>query len=991
MNRFFTSLLALLLVGFASAWADLPFEVTTLTDEGEFADDTNWYSMTIGAASLVLTDNESADYIYLDVTELSLDEALQWCFVGNDDDGYLIFNRQAGPGKVLTAPVNTSDGNTGGSTYAILMDIDLDDDDYINRWDFAEATSTSNSAELTVENGWYVNEHGYSSAILNNRDLKLAFWTSGYDNGSAIVISPLVLHYYVSADTGDLTSSVSGSSYAYLWTSTAEDPQLTLTAGANNMCAGTDNWLDLHSGTAASSAYTLYAGEDYIISGFSASVRNESSNSNTTTVTVGDDTFTVDDDSQTIEVSGLESMSASFTVDGHNHAVLFEDFLVEISASFSEGSGQTNLFITSSSSVPPYRIPAIAKASNGDLIAVTDYRPCYNDIGYGQVDLHYRISQDNGETWGDEIVLVEGSGTSGAVDCGFGDAAIVADSESSEVLLICVCGNVVYTSSTRTNNNRQARFRSHDYGQTWSEYEEITEDLYGLFDDSANGELYGLFFGSGRICQSQIVKVGDYYRLYAALAARPNGNRVLFSDDFGETWNALGGIDALPVPSGDEPKTEELPDGSVIVSSRCTGGRYFNIFTYSDVESGSGTWGDVAFSGSSNSGTTAVSNACNGEILIIPVVRNSDGEEVYLALQSVPFGSGRYNVGIYYKELSDPDEDFADPDTFAANWDGSYQVSSMSSAYSTMIMQDDNRLAFYYEEGTYGYSYTEVYKALEIETITDSAYTYNPGQDRATFVVNHQLAPIYEDYIEVETGSAVGMLSTESYEAISAAVEEIVADYVADPDPVAYQNAVAELTAVLEDAETVEIVNEGEYTLQNKAYPDYYLSISDVAGNLHSDKYTYEGATEVGEGQKFVFNAMDDGSFYITNVSAGTYVGRCLAAAKYVEQQDADNIGYYTVVSTPAGWSYLKCTKPASAAKPALGLTEDNHVQPLAVDNEAALWRIVATGEVLTGISEATTVAEASVEHIYYDLSGRMVKKPSAGIYIVNGKKVILK
>ena len=48
----------------------------------------------------------------------------------------------------------------------------------------------------------------------------------------------------------------------------------------------------------------------------------------------------------------------------------------------------------------PYRIPAIATTKNGTLIAVADYRYCYSDIGFGPVDLHYRLSHDNGYTYG---------------------------------------------------------------------------------------------------------------------------------------------------------------------------------------------------------------------------------------------------------------------------------------------------------------------------------------------------------------------------------------------------------------------------------------------------------------------------------------------------------------------------------------------------------------------------------------------------------------
>ena len=152
-------------------------------------------------------------------------------------------------------------------------------------------------------------------------------------------------------------------------------------------------------------------------------------------------------------------------------------------------------------------------------------------------------------------------------------------------MVVCVTGNTVYGHGTtkRSNPNRVAVLHSRDGGHTWSQPVDITEQVYSLFDKSNLGPVDAMFFGSGRICQSQLVKVGRYYRLYAALCARPGGNRVVYSDDLGRTWHALGDIHTSPAPTGDEPKVEELPDGSVVLSSRISGGRLFNISTISAI------------------------------------------------------------------------------------------------------------------------------------------------------------------------------------------------------------------------------------------------------------------------------------------------------------------------------------------------------------------------------------------------------------------------
>ncbi|MBQ8839130.1 MAG: exo-alpha-sialidase [Bacteroidales bacterium] len=397
-----------------------------------------------------------------------------------------------------------------------------------------------------------------------------------------------------------------------------------------------------------------------------------------------------------------------------------------ISCSRSPGFKSQILFETVAPDTIPYRIPAMALLDDGSLLALADYRYCKLDIGFGRVDIHSRVSRDEGRSWSKESVVISGTGVPGAVDCGFGDPAVVADSESGEILLMMVCGETVYWHATtnRRNPNRVAVLRSSDNGRTWSAWEEATESVYSLFDASVHGCVESCFVASGKIFQSRCIKVGSHYRIYAALCARPNGNRVIYSDDFGHTWSALGGPDCLPATGGDEPKCEELPDGRVVLSSRAYGGRIFNIYTYTDIKTGEGCWDDASFSGFENNGCTALENTCNGEVLILPVVRRADGEEVFVAFQSVPLGPGRSNVGIYYKEIVPSDVAGLTSADLAAGWQPAYQVSALSSAYSTMIQQRNGHIAFFYEEAynesTRGFDL--VYKEIPVEVITAGAY-----------------------------------------------------------------------------------------------------------------------------------------------------------------------------------------------------------------------------------------------------------------------------
>ena len=343
-----------------------------------------------------------------------------------------------------------------------------------------------------------------------------------------------------------------------------------------------------------------------------------------------------------------------------------------------------------------YRIPSIVECKSGKLIAFTDHRYDNKDIGGGRhLDIVMKTSQDKGATWSgpEQMVAKGGNGVATSFDCAHGDAATVVDRKTGRILLMCASGGIGYWESSHKKPIMMGRYYS---------------------DDT-----------SGRICQSKQIKVGKYYRVYTALATR-QGNRILYSDDFGETWAVLGKNVAESAPRGDEAKIEELPNGNVLLSSRVMGGRFFNVYSYADKKSATGSWGKVAMSGAANHGVVAKKNACNGEVLLVNAKKN--GKKVKLLLQSVPCGPNRVNVGIYYKALNSP-ADYATPEAIAKDWEGCYQVSDTTSAYSTMVQGKDGSIFFLLEENAFRHPETEPddyydirFDKLSIGQITNGQY-----------------------------------------------------------------------------------------------------------------------------------------------------------------------------------------------------------------------------------------------------------------------------
>lgn len=399
------------------------------------------------------------------------------------------------------------------------------------------------------------------------------------------------------------------------------------------------------------------------------------------------------------------------------------------------GQDRHEIFTTLSDMDVPYRIPAIAALQDGSLICVADYRWSGADIGLvkdGRIDLMMRISRDNGKTWEDACPLIEGKGAQSGdfMNVAYGDPCIVADRGSSKVLIMSCAGNVSFLDGTRGLHQGIARFYSKDGGRNWSKPDDISESIYRLFDKGRFGPARSMFIASGRIFQSRYIRKGRYYRLYCAVLQQiENGDRmnfVLYSDNFGQSWKVLGGVDNPPIEKGaDEAKVEELPDGSILISSRTdSNGRNFNIFRFTNARRAEGSWGKMAHSGQENGGVHSERNACNGELMSVPVTRTSDGKRMHLLLQSLPLGPGRRNVGIYFKAL-DNDDIWSSPEKLAADWDGPFRVTELGSAYSTMVLQPDSSIGFLYEESTHFKSwiaYTIVYKKLSVEEITGGRY-----------------------------------------------------------------------------------------------------------------------------------------------------------------------------------------------------------------------------------------------------------------------------
>ena len=956
MKRFFT----LFICGFistAAMLAQVPFKVTTI-ENGEFAEGTTWYTMGIGEGAKLIKDNAGADHIALGVSTPKGNDDELWCFVGNDTDGYAVYNKQAGTSKVLASKTSMSAisgyGGTGGSTYPTMQDAANLPSGYIGRWDFAASNKIANV------NGYFMRIHGTNYAVNDFGGLgKLAFWAEGADAGSTIVFTAAETSIEILVSKGAFTASNTAGTWHSKWES-SELAGFSLSTNANNMATSGD-YIAGYSGQSGTCSYTLTAPEGLVIKGYSFDyVNTNNDGSYALTFAVNGKNYTSSATTQHLDVEVAEpARTVYFTQSGANKGITFSNFVVHMGLDIRTPEPAFDVFPTLTTNAIPYRIPAIATAKNGNIIAVADYRHSRADIGMatnGRIDLRARISKDNGETWGEIFDIIQGKGAAG-IDAsnndmyvGFGDPAIVADRESNRVLVISCSGNVSFPNGQRNNHQGIAHFYSEDCGETWSTPVDRAEHIYAQFDNTQHGPVRAMFVGSGKISQSQYIKVGEYYRIYCAVLVKDvNGahvNFVLYSDNFGESWTVLGGGEVSPIPSGgDEPKAEELPDGSVIISSRTTGGRIYNIFSYTDSKKAEGSWGTSKYSNASNNGTIAVSNSTNGEIMFVPAKRKADDKKVYLALQSVPLGSGRANVGIYYKELETL-EDFITPEAIAADWDGRHQSSYVAGAYSTMTLQHDNNIGFLYEEDTYGTSgggYTIVYKNYSIEYITDSAYVFDADVDKTAIVAAGIDAKIAG--FDTDAPTYVGSVDANSLNAVATLIDA----YKATPSYAAYEA----INAAIANLPRLEVEAGKWYRIRNSERSNATLYLNPEASRVSTATSNVKNANQL-----FTFLPTgNDKEYYLYNGNFQYMLGP-LGANETEPIVTTDNAaaGKWKIESTTTGLSSIICQNK-TGGHTGLHLAGDNtRLVPWTNNAEASLWYIEPVDEFALTINEYVAV-----------------------------------
>ena len=258
-----------------------------------------WYLMTAGKDNNVLPVmryKEGQNYITLKTADkdFSLSSADQWAFVGNPYEGFKIYNR-FNKGRLIST--TTMGANTGRNTNPYVSS-DALPDGFTELWDLHVQQVGNNQS--TIDGGFSISQHGQPTNKMNKRgyndqtgDPRLAYWTTGADNGSTFTATQVLPSSLVTynAFEGNGYTTLYGeypilATNAKVYTGQRNDAQTSV-----EMTLATDNIIPANTGVVlVTEGLDAVSNQTYTISNEPGTVARGDISGTTTAITLTDDT-----------------------------------------------------------------------------------------------------------------------------------------------------------------------------------------------------------------------------------------------------------------------------------------------------------------------------------------------------------------------------------------------------------------------------------------------------------------------------------------------------------------------------------------------------------------------------------------------------------------------------------------------------------------------------------------------------------------------------
>jgi sialidase-1 len=352
---------------------------------------------------------------------------------------------------------------------------------------------------------------------------------------------------------------------------------------------------------------------------------------------------------------------------------------------------KTSVFQANEDGYHTYRIPAIVRAKNGDLLAFAEGRK--NGSGdHGDIDIVLKRSGDGGKTWGPmSLVQDEWADPTGRV--WIGNPAPVVDVMDPEH------PGRIWLPFTRSNAGMFVTY-SDDNGETWAQRRDISGDA--LAEDwgwCAAGPVHAIQLQRGKH-KGRLVVPCDHQQK----DARTWGSHLMLSDDHGKTWR-LGAIDTRSIADPIHPNecvAMELVDGRIYVNTRDQHGSSAETRAVAYSSDGGESF-DAPFEAEPPITTPVVQNSA------IRFAEKDRGDERNVLVYSCPgHAKERRDLTI----MLSFDE--------GATWPLKKLVHEGPVAYSDLIRLDDERVGVLYEAGTKLYGEI-LFGVIAIDALSEDA------------------------------------------------------------------------------------------------------------------------------------------------------------------------------------------------------------------------------------------------------------------------------
>lgn len=479
-------------------------------------------------------------------------------------------------------------------------------------------------------------------------------------------------------------------------------------------------------------------------------------------------------------------------------------------------------FATSEEYSRYYRIPAITRASDGTLVALSDARKMHIHDVTNSIDVVSRRSSDNGKTWSDYVVIFQGSqnGTNCYNWKGYGDAA-VASFANGTVIATAIHGFGLAGSSTDPATDVVWKV-SRDNGKSWgSEYTMDRKLFGGLRGNISPGNI--CVANEGYIKGKALVGLrtstspnkdsnssASHQRIYC-LTYDPDENKwtqVKISVQESTWWGSTEPktYDYLENTSNylDEVQFVQVAKDQYILSARsdASGNRLFYRLTFTSATDATATM--ISQSGMN------LANPCNGDL--IKYAAKGGTYILHTVPKDMVYGSNncRTSLSAYYTKLSTSGKltwtrslNLFDPFDYTSGGAAKTGIGAMDEAaqYSSLSMQEDGTIAVLMEaypyairhidqvSSTYGRHWGDwvmgqYYINLRIGDIVDGAEQPDPVKidapvispnsstydsyntaARPTITISHQNYVNYPDIYDVETAKVNTLYDFEFFNA----------------------------------------------------------------------------------------------------------------------------------------------------------------------------------------------------------------------------------